>query len=157
MSDENLAGGCTCGAVRYRLTKAPMLVGCCHCTSCQTETGSAFVLNALIEGDAVEVTTGAPALVMTPSASGRGQEIARCPACMVALWSHYATAGRRLAFVRVGTLDAPGSCPPEVHIFTRSKLPWVVLPEGVPAFEIFYDPATFWSDAAKARYAAATA
>jgi hypothetical protein len=157
MAAAELSGGCICGATRYRLTRAPMLVGCCHCRSCQTETGSAFVVNALIEGDAVERITGVPDLVMTPSESGRGQEIARCPACHVAVWSHYATARRKLAFVRVGTLDAPALCPPDVHIFTRSKLPWVLLPEGVPAFDIVYDPATFWSDAVKARWAAAMA
>jgi hypothetical protein len=157
MDDIPLTGGCTCGVTRYRLTRRPMLVGCCHCTSCQTETGSAFVVNALIEGSAIAVTAGSPDYVMTPSESGKGQEIVRCPACHVALWSHYASAGRRIAFVRVGTLDDPAACPPDVNIFTRSKLPWVVLPEGVPAFEIFYDPATFWSDEVKARRAAALA
>lgn len=147
----SLEGGCTCGVVRYRLNDAPMFVHCCHCTSCQTETGSAFVINALIEGDRIDLLAGAPKAVMTPSESGAGQEIMRCPDCHVALWSHYATLGRKLAFVRVGTLDAPGAVPPDVHIFTRSKLPWVALPEEVPAVEIYYERAALWPEASLMR------
>lgn len=148
-----LEGGCACGGVRYRLTSAPMFVHCCHCTSCQTETGSAFVLNAMIEADRVELLGGAPEPVATPSESGKGQTIWRCPACRVALWSNYAGAGTRVRFVRVGTLDAPGALPPDVHIFTRSKLPWVVLPEGVPAFDVFYSRTRLWPAESLARRA----
>ena len=74
-----MEGGCACGAVRYRLKEAPMFVHCCHCSCCQTETGSAFVLNALIESERVEVLRGAPEPVLTPSESGRGQQVWRCP------------------------------------------------------------------------------
>ena len=145
-------GGCACGKVRCRLTTAPMIVHCCHCSWCQTETGSAFVINAVIERDRLEVD-GDPAPVMTPSASGKGQEIFRCPSCRVALWSHYPNARRKAAFVRVGTLDAPDALPPDVHIFTSTKLPWVGLPVDVPAFEGFYaDPAMVWSPDARARW-----
>lgn len=149
-----MQGQCSCGAVRYRLTDAPMIVHCCHCSWCQTETGSAFVVNAVIERDRLEVE-GAPEPVTTPSASGRGQEIFRCPACRVALWSHYATAGRRAAFVRVGTMAAPGAFPPDVHIYTSTKLAWVVLPDGVPAFAGFYpDPGAVWRPEARERWRA---
>lgn len=146
-------GGCACGAVRYRVGVAPLFVHCCHCTECQTQTGSAFVLNALVEGDQVTVTHGEPVPVLTPSASGRGQEIWRCPTCHVALWSHYATRGRKVAFVRVGTLDDPAACPPDVHIFTRSKLPWVVLDRPERAFEVYYDPERLWPAESLARRA----
>jgi hypothetical protein len=144
-------GGCSCGAVRYRLTGAPMFVHCCHCTSCQTETGSAFVLNALIESDWVETIAGAPEPVMTPSESGRGQQIWRCPDCRVALWSNYGGAADLLRFVRIGTLDEPGALPPDVHIYTRSKLPWVRLPEDAPAFEAYYDSKALWPAASLER------
>ena len=144
-------GGCSCGAVRYRLTDAPMFVHCCHCTSCQTETGSAFVLNALIESDRVETIAGAPEPLMTPSESGKGQQIWRCPDCRVALWSNYGGAADRLRFVRVGTLDDSGALPPDVHIYTRSKLPWVILPDGVPAFEAYYDSKSLWPAASLER------
>ena len=144
-------GGCACGAVRYRLTDAPMFVHCCHCTSCQTETGSAFVLNALIESDRVETIAGAPEPVMTPSESGKGQQIWRCPDCHVAVWSNYGGAGDKLRFVRIGTLDDPGALPPDVHIYTRSKLPWLRLPEGAPAFEAYYDSKALWPAASLER------
>lgn len=137
-------GGCACGEVRYRLTSPPMFVHCCHCTACQTETGSAFAVNALVESDRVEIVEGAPEAVMTPSESGKGQQIWRCPSCKVAVWSNYGGAGDILRFVRVGTLDAPGAVPPDIHIYTRSKLPWVRLPEGVPAVEAYYKSADYW-------------
>ncbi|SMF74882.1 Uncharacterized conserved protein [Allosphingosinicella indica] len=131
-----------------------MIVHCCHCTWCQRETGSAFAVNAMIEADALAVD-GAVDHVMTPSESGKGQEIARCPKCCVALWSHYASAGRLIAFVRVGTLDDPSAARPDIHIFTRSTQPWVVLPDGVPAFDIFYEREQLWPPEALAPRAAA--
>jgi hypothetical protein len=144
MAARQFEGGCACGTVRYRLLSAPMFVHCCHCTSCQTETGSAFVLNALIEADRVETLAGAPEPHMIPSESGRGQQVWRCPDCRVALWSNYGGAKDLLRFVRIGTLDAPGALPPDIHIYTRSKLPWVRLPEGALAVEAYYDSKSVW-------------
>ncbi len=150
-----LEGGCSCGAVRYRLTSAPMFVHCCHCRDCQRQTGSAFVLNALIETDRIEQLSGNLEPVAMPTDSGRPHIIYRCPACRIALWSDYG--GRPgLRFVRVGTLDDPSALPPDVHIFTRSKLPWVVLPKEVPAFEVYYDLKTLWPAEAQARRRAVT-
>lgn len=151
MTDTWPEGGCACGAVRYRLSSPPLFVHCCHCTNCQTETGSAFVINALIEHDRVELLVGAPAPVLTPSDSGRGQTIWRCPACHVALWSNYAGAGPRFHFVRAGTLDRPSALPPDIHIYTRSKLPWVRLPEGVPAVPEYYQRSRLWPAGSLAR------
>ena len=145
-----LEGGCACGAVRYRLSSEPMFVHCCHCRDCQRHTGSAFVLNALIETDRVTLLSGTPEPVQMPTDSGRPHEIFRCPKCQTAVWSDY---GRRgvLRFVRVGTLDDPSALAPDVHIYTRSKLPWVRLPEGVPAFEAYYDSAKLWPTASLER------
>jgi hypothetical protein len=155
MTDSPLQGGCACGQARYRLAGAPMFVNCCHCTWCQRETGSAFVINALIERDRVELS-GETLAVVTPSQSGRGQIVHRCPACHVALWSHYG--GRlQVAFVRAGTLDDAAAVRPSAHIFTRSKLPWVALPADQPAFEVFYDFDTQWPAESLARRAAALA
>ena len=137
-------GRCTCGQVRYRLTSMPMFVHCCHCRWCQRETGSAFVINALIEADRVELLDGEPEIVMTPSASGRGQKISRCPSCRVAVWSNYAGFGDEVRFVRVGTLLEPDRLPPDIHIFTASKQPWVVLPDDVPAVPEFYSSREHW-------------
>jgi hypothetical protein len=150
-TDTHPEGGCTCRAVRYRLTATPMIVHACHCRWCQRETGSAFVLNALVEAANVEVLQGEVELVDTPSASGRGQKIARCPTCRIAVWSHYAQAGPPVCFVRVGTLDDPDAFPPDVHIYTASKQPWVVLPEGARAFAEFYDVPQVWPAESLAR------
>ena len=149
---DALDGGCTCGQVRYRLLRRPMLVHCCHCRWCQRETGSAFVLNALIERDQLQVLQGRTGTVTVPTHSGRGQKIERCPHCQVALWSHYPGGGDAIAFVRVGTLDTPEALPPDTHIYTASRLPWVTIPEGVAAFAEFYDPRTQWSAQTRQRY-----
>jgi hypothetical protein len=139
-----LDGGCTCGDMRYRMTSKPLFVHCCHCRWCQRETGASFALNAMIEADRVILLKGAPDVVVTPSNSGKGQKITRCPTCHIALWSNYAGGGEAVRFVRVGTLDDPDRLPPDVHIFTASKQPWVVLPANVPAFEEYYDCEVYW-------------
>lgn len=146
MSDpqQTYEGGCTCRAVRYRMISRPLFVHCCHCRWCQRETGASFALNAMIEADRVEIVSGAPEVVVTPSNSGKGQKITRCPTCRIALWSNYAGSGDRFRFVRVGTLDEPDRLPPDVHIFTASKQAWVVIPEGAPAYEIFYKREEIW-------------
>jgi hypothetical protein len=138
-----LDGGCACGTVRYRLASAPMFVHCCHCRDCQRQTGSAFVLNALIETDRVKLLSGAPEAVSVPTDSGRPHDVYRCPKCRTAVWSDYGRRGVML-FVRVGTLDDAAALPPDVHIFTRSKLPWITLPAGVPAFDVYYDMGRLW-------------
>jgi len=132
---------------------APLIVHCCHCRWCQRESGSAFALNALIEADRVALLegAGAPEVVPTPSASGKGQRISRCPVCRVALWSNYAGAGDALRFVRVGTLDDPDAFPPDIHIFTESKQPWVVIPAGARAVGQYYRSAEVWSEESLAR------
>ena len=149
-----LEGGCDCGEVRYRLDGPPLIVHACHCRWCQRESGSAFALNAMIEADRVVVLAGEPELVRVPSASGRGQVFARCPTCRIAVWSNYAGAGPLLRFVRVGTLDNPDALPPDVQIFTTSKQPWVVLPDGARVFPEYYRREEVWSAEALSRYAA---
>jgi len=153
---ETFPGCCACGEVRFELTVEPMFVHCCHCLDCQRQTGSAFVLNGLIEACKVRVLAGEPVCVTLPTDSGRPHDVYRCATCQTALWSDY---GRRgyLLFVRLGVLDAPSRFSPDVHIFTRSKLPWVDLPADQPAFEVFYDMKTQWPEEALARRAAASA
>jgi hypothetical protein len=149
--EVSMDGGCDCGEVRYRMTRAPMVVHCCHCRWCQRETGASFALNAMVEAEHVELLSGTPELVDTPSESGKGQRIARCPTCRIAVWSHYAGAGDKACFVRVGSLDEPDRLPPDIHVFTASKQPWVVIPEGTPAFEAFYSAKEVWPEDSLAR------
>jgi hypothetical protein len=142
-------GGCACGEVRYRLTSDPMFIHCCHCLNCQRQTGSAFVINLLIEADRVELLAGDPQPVDAPRDDGSAQRIFRCPTCQVAVFSEY---GRpEVRFVRGGTLDDPRTIRPDVHIFTRSKVDWVVLPESTPAFEVYYDRHALWPAASLER------
>jgi hypothetical protein len=140
-----MEGGCTCRKLRYRLSGTPLIVHACHCRWCQRETGTAHALNALYEADRVAHFAGEPEIIDTPSPSGRGQKIARCPTCKVAIWSNYSQAGATVRFVRVGTMDNPDSCPPDIHIFTSSKQPWVMLPPGARAVPEFYELDAVWS------------
>ena len=137
-------GGCDCRRIRYRLESSPLFVHCCHCRWCQRESGAAFALNAMIEADRVTHLAAEPELVLTPSESGLGQHIARCPTCRVAVWSNYAGAGPLVRFVRVGTLDNPNLLPPDVHIFTASMQPWVSIAPGARAFAEFYEREQLW-------------
>ena len=154
-SDQAREGGCTCRHVRYRMTGKPLFVHACHCTWCQRETGTAFALNAMIEADRVEFSgEGQPELVVTPSASGKGQGIWRCPKCRIAVWSNYSGSGDKVRFVRVGTLDAGHGIEPDIHIFTSTKQPWVVLPPGARAVPEFYKPSELWPADSRERFAA---
>ena len=150
-----IEGGCTCGGVRYRLVAAPLFVHCCHCRWCQRETGSAFVLNALVEANQVKLLSGRVEVIDTPSASGKGQKIHRCPICKIAVWSNYAGSGSTIHFVRVGTMDEPDRVPPDIHIFTASKQPWLLLPEDAPAVPEFYRFKDYWPAESIDRYKAA--
>ncbi len=155
--DEPKDGGCTCREVRYRLVSKPLFVHCCHCRWCQRETGASFALNAMIEADRVVILSGTPEVVMTPSLSGRGQKISRCPTCKIAVWSNYSGAGDLVRFVRVGTLDMPDRLPPDIHIFTESKQPWVMLPPEIPAVPHFYDRKQYWPPESLERFRAVLA
>jgi hypothetical protein len=142
-------GGCACGLVRYRLGSDPLFIHCCHCLNCQRQTGSAFVINLLIEADRVEMVAGAPQPVEVPRDDGSRQRIFRCPSCQVAVFSEY---GRpEVRYVRAGTLDLPSGVTPDVHIFTKSKVSWITIPESTPAFEVYYEMKALWPARSLAR------
>ena len=142
--EQFASGGCTCGQARYRLASPPLYVHCCHCSWCQRETGAAFALNALIEADRVDLMEGEVYSASVPSYSGKGQKIYRCPKCQIAVWSNYAGMGDQIRFVRVGTLDDPAQCPPDIHIYTSTKQPWLELGRSVPAVEGYYSSRQYW-------------
>jgi hypothetical protein len=106
------------------------------------------VINVLIEADRLEVLAGEPRAVPVPRGAKK-QQIWRCPECQIALYSQYTSAPIR--FVRAGTLDDPASVSPDVHIYTSTKLPWVELPEGVPAFRSYYETEELWPPESLAR------
>ena len=142
-------GGCACGAVRYRLQSEPLIVHCCHCLSCQRQTGGAFALNLIIEADRVELLAGEPVAVDAPRDDGDMQRIYRCPTCQVAVYSVYTHPD--VFFIRGGTLDEPRTLVPDVHIYVRSKVDWVTIPEGTPAFDALYDIDEVWPESSLAR------
>src|SRR5581483_325570 len=144
-------GGCACGSIRYQLTADPLIVHACHCRDCQRITGSAFVINIWIEKKFVEASGAAPRSFMLKGGSGKNHEVFFCGGCGTYLWSHYYGAPGEALFVRAGTLDAPEAVKPDVHIFTRSRLPWLKLPEDAPAFESFYKIDDVWSVPSKER------
>jgi hypothetical protein len=147
-------GGCSCGEVRYRLVSGPLITHCCHCLNCQRQTGSAFVVNLVIEAERVALLSGATEVVDLPRDGGRVQHVHRCPSCRIAVFSVYTRP--ELLFVRGGTLDEPREVVPDVHIFTRSRVGWVSLPESAPAFEVYYDEQAVWPGASLERLAAVT-
>jgi hypothetical protein len=151
-NSEEFEGGCTCGEIRYRMNKAPMFVHCCHCRWCQRETGTAFALNGLVEAREVTLLQGQLEIVETPSNSGKGQRISRCPDCKVALWSNYAGAKDSVHFIRIGTLDNPDAFPPDIHIFTSTKQPWVNLQGGAPLVPEYYRRSEYWPAESVDRY-----
>jgi len=160
MTDESgfFDGGCACGHVRYRVKSEPLVVHCCHCSWCQRQNGSAFAVNALVEADRVELLEGDVNDILVPSPSGKNQKISRCPNCQVAVWSYYLVMrgglGELVRFIRVGTLDDPGNMPPDVHIYTSSKQPWVTLPPDALAVDEYYKTDEVWSKESLDRMAA---
>jgi hypothetical protein len=158
MSDTPFAaaGGCACGALRYRIEREPLFVHCCHCTRCQRETGGPFAHHAIVESAAMALLAGAPAFVPVPADSGRRHWVARCAACRTAVWNEWGSRRAAVRYVRVGTLDEPARCPPLAHIFARSRHPWLQLGTEAPVFDTWYD-ATLWPAASRARLAQARA
>jgi len=142
----NYEGGCACGHVRYKIVANPLIVHCCHCRYCQRQSGASFALNAMFEASQVELLNGSVNEIVVRSPSGNGQKIARCPKCEIAVWSNYFMMGikEKIRFIRVGTLDNPDLLPPDVHIFTSTKQPWVNLSPDELAVEEFYDYQKVW-------------
>ena len=145
-------GGCTCGEVRYELLREPMIVHCCHCSWCQRESGSAFAVNGLIEATEVKLLKGKTEIIETPSNSGGGQRITRCSICRIAFWSNYSAAKDAVHFVRIGTLDNPQAFPPDIHIFTSTKQPWVNLERERSVVDEYYKRSDYWSEQNIVRY-----
>jgi hypothetical protein len=144
-------GGCACGAIRYELTAPPLIVHACHCRDCQRVTGSAFVVNVWIERKCVKTRGPAPTSFRLRGGSGKDHDVFFCPTCGTTLWSRYHVVRADCLFVRAGTLDDPSAITPDVHIYTRTKLPWVRLPEGTRAFEKIYQIDRVWSPESRAR------
>jgi hypothetical protein len=148
---KTLEGGCACGAVRYRLNDEPFIVHNCHCRICQRQTGTGSAVNAFIEADRLDHLSGELKEVEFATGSGARQVVSRCAQCGTPVWSFYPRLGRKVAAVRVGTLDDPSATPPNVAIYVADRPDWAPLPEGIPAFDEFYNPAEVYPQASLAR------
>ena len=153
---EKLAGGCACGAARYELSTTPLIVHACHCRDCQRITGGPFVINIWIERRFVGTNGAKLGSFELRGGSEKPHEVFFCPTCGVFLWSRYAIAPGDCLFVRAGTLDRPDRIKPDVHIFTRTKLPWIELPKDALAFESIYTIADVWPPSSLERLRAAS-
>lgn len=142
--------GCGCGKVTYQMSSDPMFMHCCHCQECQRQTGSAYVLNAIIEADRIS-WNGKTTEHTLATPSGKGQIITRCASCGTAVFSSYLVRLGKLKYIRVGTLDDPDLCPPTVQIFTASKPVWVPLNQDIPIFESFCEFKDVWPEEAYRR------
>jgi hypothetical protein len=151
MASKTLEGGCGCGAVRYRLTDAPFIVHNCHCRLCQRQTGTGSAVNAFIETDRLELLSGELVENEFKTGSGATQTVARCTECRTPMWSFYPRLARKVAAVRVGTLDDPSAAPPDVAIFVADKPEWAPVPEGARAFDQYYNPMDVYSPESLAR------
>lgn len=138
-----LEGGCACGAVRYKLTNTPLIVHACHCRDCQRLTGTAFATDIWIESRCVETNSGKLSSCRLAGGSGQPHDVFFCERCGTTVWSRYHPVPWAL-FVRAGTLDNPDAVQPDLHIFTRSKAPWLQLPEGARTFDTFYQLDEVW-------------
>lgn len=150
-----IEGRCSCGEVHFHMMRMPMFVHCCHCSWCQRESGSAFAVNAMLESSELSIVKGQVEDVKIETLSGGGQTVARCPNCKIALWSYYGAAREKVAFIRVGTLLSPQICPPDIHIFTSTKQPWLTLNDAKPQMEAFYRRSEVWPEESVLRYKAA--
>lgn len=146
-----IEGRCACGGVHFRLTKAPIFVEACHCHDCQRLSGAPFSLRGWIEEDAVELTAGIPTSHTLPSGSGADHDLIACAECGSPLWSWYHNMPEGVVAVHAGTLADLAVMTPQAHIFTRSKQPWLELPEDTPSFETRYAIEDVWPSGAVSR------
>lgn len=146
MSETSQEGGCACGTLRYRLKGKPIFVNNCHCRQCQQQTGSTSVVNAFTEAENFEMLQGETTQFAVRAGSGGPHTIFRCARCSTAIYSTYPRFGPLGVGIRVGTLDDAGSLTPDAAVFVAERMPWVALPEGIPHFENYYDPALLLPD-----------
>jgi hypothetical protein len=151
MTTDVRPGGCACGSLRYEAHGEPIFVNNCHCRLCQRQTGGTSVVNAFYESDRVTVAEGELTEFTLKGGSGGDHTIARCARCGTAVFSFYPRVGRHGTGIRVGSFDDPTPFTPTAVVFTAYKMPWVTLPEGIPAFEEYYSPKELFGEEAFGR------
>jgi len=118
-------GSCHCGAIRFEAEIDPKRVGACHCSDCQTFSGSAFRTGVLVAGDDFRLLEGTPAIYEKTAESGRVRHLAFCAHCGTHVYGTTPGAGPTFYSVRVGTLAQRAELPPVAQLWCRSSLPWL--------------------------------
>jgi len=134
MTTLPLVGGCQCGALRYEVKAAPIMVYNCHCTNCQKIGGGAFSTPVTIVEAAFAFTQGVPAQVDWASDGGTQRWGWYCRGCGSRI-AHGQTPSKGVLSLRSGTLDDTSWIEPVGDTWLRSKQTWVQIPEGRLTFE----------------------
>jgi hypothetical protein len=143
MADE-LGGGCQCGAVRYTARQSATFRGyACHCTNCQSQTGSAFALQLWLLADDLKVE-GELIKGEFVKPDGNMVSMFACPRCFSRIYG-VNSARPQFLVLRAGTLDDSAKFIPDFHLWTQSKQSWVTIPEGAVALETQTDSLEQWT------------
>jgi len=129
-------GACHCGAIQIEGEIDPNKVGICHCTDCQTSTGTAFRISVPVPGAAFKITGHPTAYLKTTADSGNPRLQAFCGICGTPIYSTSPGDGVQPSYmVRVGILRQRDQLPPKRQIWWRSARPWVTGLDAVPKVE----------------------
>tara|TARA_B100000579_G_scaffold278075_1_gene230015 strand:- start:122 stop:604 length:483 start_codon:yes stop_codon:yes gene_type:complete len=149
-NNEKLKGGCICGQVKYYITEKPLFTQACHCKDCKVLTGSSYVVNSSVLENTLFVE-GEVSSTELKAGSGASCKTYFCNKCGAYVYADYDSAFKRLT-LRTKTLNNPENFPPQVHIFTKDKDPWLNLSKDVTCFEEMYDPKKIWPEESLKRY-----
>ena len=149
-NNQSLTGGCICGQVKYQIIDKPLFTQACHCKDCKVLTGSSYVVNSSILENTL-IVEGEVSSTELKAGSGASYKTYFCTKCGNYVYADYDSAVGRLT-VRTKTLDNSEKFPPQVHIFTKDKDPWLNLSEDVICFKEMYDQKKTWPEDSLNRY-----
>ena len=149
-NNEKLKGGCICGQVKYYITEKPLFTQACHCKDCKVLTGSSYVVNSSVLENTL-IVEGEVSSTELKAGSGASYKTYFCTKCGNYVYADYDSAVGRLT-VRTKTLDNSEKFPPQVHIFTKDKDPWLNLSEDVICFKEMYDQKKTWPEESLNKY-----
>jgi hypothetical protein len=127
-------GGCECGAIRYVVSGEPIVVYACHCTICQTQSGSAFGLGMRVHAKDFQLVAGEMKSFTRQAESGQIFTNSFCPDCGTRIHHHASKAPEHLS-MKPGTLDDTSWLNPSHQVFTRSAQPWVAFDDRTKNFD----------------------
>jgi hypothetical protein len=130
-----LEGGCLCGALRYAASAPPIDTGYCHCSLCRRSTGAPVLAWASVAVAAFAYVHGAPAIYAS-SSRGQREFCARCGTQIC----YRQTRDAHTVDINTGSLDEPGLCPPQMHIYHADRIGWFETADTLPRHPGRKDP-----------------